>query len=322
MAARAVVRSLLGALSGWGARRRLLIFSYHRVLAEPDFLLTGEPTVEQFTAHARFMAAYLNVLPLPEAAERLRAGTLPPRAACITFDDGYRNNYELAAPILEAHGLTATFFIATGAVEDGAMWNDRIIEAVRHAPSQWDLTAFGLGQWDCSTPAARAAALQALIEPVKYHEHDARNVLAEQVYASVRPHQPLRLMMTPAMVRELAARGFDIGGHTVTHPILAMLDDDRSRAEIAACRAWLEQTTGRAPVSFAYPNGRPGIDFQPRHAELLRELGFTCAVSTEWAVATAGHDPFALPRFTPWEYNERGWLARIAKSYVRSRTGK
>lgn len=313
---RGVTRLLLSALS---STSRLVIFTYHRVLPMADPLLPGEPTREHLRRHAQFMARYLNVMPLAEGVERLFDGSLPARAACITFDDGYRNNYELAAPILDEHGLTATFFIATGAVDTGAMFNDIVIEAVRRAPARLDLASFDLGTWDCGSPSARLRTVGLLLEQIKYRPHDERQVLCREIFRSVTREPPPDMMMSPEMIRDLARRGYEIGGHTISHPILANLDPCRARQEIAGCRDWLTEVTGAPPITFAYPNGRPGVDFRPEHGAMLEELGFRCAVSTEWSVATPAASRYALPRLTPWELTESGWVKRMLKSYGRSR---
>src|SRR6185295_12429728 len=95
-------------------RGRLLILTYHRVRPEPDGLITDNAHAAGFRRQMQVLARAFAVLPLIEAVERMLAGTLPSRAVCITFDDGYADNAEVAAPILADFGLPATFFIATG----------------------------------------------------------------------------------------------------------------------------------------------------------------------------------------------------------------
>jgi len=87
------------------------------------------------------------VMPLGEAIALLRENRLPPKAVAITFDDGYFDNHAVALPILQRHGLTATFFICSGYLDDGLMFNDLITEAVRQtALGQIDLGLLKLGQ--------------------------------------------------------------------------------------------------------------------------------------------------------------------------------
>jgi peptidoglycan/xylan/chitin deacetylase (PgdA/CDA1 family) len=107
-------------------------------------------------------------------------------------------------------------------------------------------------------------------------------------------------MMTPEEVRALAADGMEVGGHTVTHPILQSVDDRMAFEEIESGRRALEDIVGAAPVLFAYPNGRLGADFGLRHAAMARRAGFAFAFTTERGVAARSSDPMLLPRFTPW----------------------
>ena len=104
------------------------------------------------------------------------------------------------------------------------------------------------------------------------------------MYRSIAGTAPPRLMLTPAGVRQLADAGIDIGAHTVNHPILKGMADDDARSEIVGSARWVADVTGRAPRSFAYPNGRPGVDYDGRHAAMTREAGFELAVTTQWVM--------------------------------------
>ena len=102
----------LSILSPAGARGRLSILIFHRVLPEPDPLAPDEPDVARFEAQMRWVRQWFNVLPFGRAVDMLYEGTIPSRARAITFDDGYADNEALAAPILKRLGLSATFFVS------------------------------------------------------------------------------------------------------------------------------------------------------------------------------------------------------------------
>ena len=159
---RTMIRRWALAVAGRG---RLSVLILHRVLAAPDPLLPSEPTSAQFDALLGHVKRQFNVLPLTDAVSRLYAGTLPSRALSITFDDGYADNLTVAAPILKAHGLPATVFVATGCFVDGCMWNDMVIEAVRTTsrPSM-DLESAGLGNVPVASVEQKRAAID-LISP-------------------------------------------------------------------------------------------------------------------------------------------------------------
>ena len=114
-------------------RPRLSVLGYHRVMAVHDPLRPGTPTEAEFEARMRWVASNFDVMPLLDAIRALREDRLPWRALSITFDDGYADNHELALPVLRRLGLQATFFVATGFLDGGCMFNDAVIEAVRQA---------------------------------------------------------------------------------------------------------------------------------------------------------------------------------------------
>ena len=112
----------------------------------------------------RWVKCWFNVLPLGEAVTRLGEGRLPERPLAITFDDGYADNAAVAAPILLGLGIPATFFVATGFLDGGRMWNDTVIEAVRAAAGPvLDLAPLGLGEHAIATHDARRATIDRLI---------------------------------------------------------------------------------------------------------------------------------------------------------------
>lgn len=280
---------------------RLSVLLYHRVLERHDPLRPGEPTAEEFEVRMGWVATNFDVLPLLEAVRAMREDRLPKRALCITFDDGYADNHDIALPILRSLGLPATFFVATGYLDGGCMFNDAVIEAVRNAaPPLVDLRDFELGRHSVGSEAERCRAIELILERLKYATPPRRNALAVEIAARCRSGKPA-LMMTSGQVRALHDAGMTIGAHTVNHPILAEISLDEARDEIVRGRARLEEIIGGRVRLFAYPNGKPQLDYRREHVELVRELGFEAAVTTAWGAARTGNDLFQLPRFTPWD---------------------
>ena len=81
--------------------------------------------------------------------------------------------------------------------------------------------------------------------------------------------------------------------------------------ELHASRARLAAIVGAPVRYFAYPNGRPGVDYDARHVELARSCGFEAAFSTRRGACSAQSDRWQLPRFTPWDRTPALWLARL-----------
>jgi peptidoglycan/xylan/chitin deacetylase (PgdA/CDA1 family) len=118
-------------------------------------------------------------------------------------------------------------------------------------------------------------------------------------------------MMSSAQLRAVHAQGIAIGAHTVSHPILLKLDAQRARSEGDGSRKKLEPLLD-APVSlFAYPNGRPDVDYGVEHVRMVKDPGFEAAVSTAWGVCHSGSDRHQLPRFTPWDREIPRFVLRL-----------
>lgn len=304
-----------GGITSTLGTRSLLVLIYHRVLPVKDPLLPNEPDASTFASQMDLICRLCKVLPLTDAVRRMRDGSLPPRSACITFDDGYANNCEVALPILRARGIPATVFVAPGFIGGGRMFNDTVIESVRRAPAELDLTREGFGRYHLPDPAARVRAIEAIVPVLKYLPQAERVDRAESIAARVGAALPDDLMMTEAQVRRLHEEGIEVGAHTVNHPILAVTDATTARREIMESKARLEAMTGSAVTSFAYPNGKPMRDYISRDVSLARQAGFQLAVSTAWGAATRADDPWQIPRIAPWDRTSLRFGMRLVKAF-------
>ena len=198
-------------LSGAGDHGKLSIFIFHRVLPQPDPLFPGEVDCQSFGQLMAWVARWFRVLPLAEALELLNRGELPRASACITFDDGYADNLTYAQPILEKHGLCATLFVASGFLDGGLMWNDRLIESIRHcAASEIDLNALGLGVAAIDTVAAKRELIGAVIATTKYLEPAERDQRVALLVQAAAVDLPADLMLTSQQLRTLHGRGMGI----------------------------------------------------------------------------------------------------------------
>ncbi|MDN2714254.1 polysaccharide deacetylase family protein [Janthinobacterium sp. SUN120] len=295
----------------------LSILIYHRVLARPDPLFPGEVDAALFQRQLRLLKRFYTPLPLGDAVRRLQDGSLPPRAACITFDDGYADNAQVALPLLLRHGLHATFFIATGYLDGGQMWNDTVIDAVRQAPGAvLDLRAQELGTFPVATLAQRQAAVATLLGRLKYLPFAQRQRLAMQISRMAGARASAPAMLSTAQLRQLHGAGMTLGGHTASHPILSTLAERAAQLDIANGKQQLESLV-QAPVTlFAYPNGKAGRDYGAPHVAMVKRLGFQAAVATDWGVARPGADLdlLQLPRFTPWDRGRLAFLWRMRQN--------
>ncbi len=285
-----------------GNRARLTTFIFHRVLNKEDDLLRGVPDRKRFDRLLGWITSQYRVLDPQLACEQLLDGNLPARAAIITFDDGYADNYLNALPVLKSHELSACFFIATGFINGGAMFNDRVCYAVRDShQDHLELDWLDGGPLSLQTMEAKRASLQRLLLAVKSLPLAERHSRVDELVQLLQADAPNTLMMDESQLRAMIDAGMTIGGHTRNHPILTSLSPEQAKAEIVDGRADLTAITGQAPLLFAYPNGVPGKDFDATHLQMVEQVGFRFAFSTQKGAAIRSSHRYALPRFTPWD---------------------
>jgi len=306
---------LLPLLLNTHGKQRLSILIYHRVVARHDPMRPNEPTIAQFDWQMRILRDNFNPLPLVEAVDRLHTGTLPTRAICVTFDDGYADNELHALPILRKYAIPATVFVSTGFLNGGRMWNDTIIEVFRNFKGErLDLREINLGCYSLETSTQRLAAIDSVIRSIKHLNPDIRAALVHEIEKRVTA-LPDDLMLTNAQIQSLVHEGVSIGAHTVNHPILCAVSSEIAHREIQDSKSYLEELLQEKIEVFAYPNGRPGQDYNEEHRDMVEALGFKAAVSTHWGVSTTESDRFQLPRFTPWDRRELKFAMRLLASY-------
>ncbi len=292
--------------------KKLTILAYHRVLPEVDQLVPDQTTAALFRVHVATLAKYFNVLRLADATRRLKAGTLPHRAVSITFDDGYKDNYTVALPILRRHNIPATFFIATDFLDGGRMWNDTIIETVRRCRnSVLDLRDLDLGIWPLGTLSEKRLAKDGILSQTKYMSQCERDSVVGKISEKVASSLPLDLMMTSRNVVDMHNAGMEIGAHTLSHPILTRVPDTLARKEIGKSKRSLEQLTGSSIETFAYPNGTPIQDYDRRHVIMVQQAGFVAAVTTSQGCTAQKSDPFQLGRVGIWDRTPLRFCVRL-----------
>lgn len=312
------LKSILTFSSGRRQNQKLIILIYHRVLNEPDFMYSYTVDKEKFNWQMALLASEFNVLSLSDALNLLDSGLLPPRAVCITFDDGYADNYFNALPILKKYNLPATFFIVSGMLNQDRMWCDDVVEAIRLYPEPvMDLSALGLGGVSIANRDEKARVALQVVKSVKYLPLSERHARCRAI-AGVVADMPTKMMLTSGQLKSLcAADGMEIGSHTVNHPILKNMPNAEWQHEILNCKTQLETLLNKPVRYFAYPNGRLYDDYGFEQRDFVEKCGYEAALSTEWRCVSAGTDWFQLPRFTPWDDSPNRFMLRMADMYWR-----
>jgi len=266
-----------------GAWNGILAFGYHRVATADGPFDPGvcDATPALLEEQVRLLARECDVIGPHEVEDAIRRRR--GRSVLLTFDDGYRDNVVAALPILERHGVCATFFVTTGFLDDGTIaWWDEIAWMV-HASARTRLPAGEpLGESLSLAPQERRATIRRLIAHYKSLAPDAGgdflDAVAEATASGRHTNDGHGLWMSWDDVRTLRAAGMHIGGHTVTHRVLSRLAPGEQQREIAGCRARIEAELGEPMRYFSYPDG--GRDcFDEVTRRLLAEQGVELAFS-------------------------------------------
>jgi len=289
------------------------ILTYHRVNDDADPFFSALPTAV-FEGQMRHVARNYRVLPVEELVERLERGGLPRNALAITFDDGYRDNLTHAAPILSRLGLPATIFLATGFIGTAEVpWFDRLAHGLKRSVAASVGTPWG-NELDLAEVPTRLRAMGRALEHLKRlpDEERHRQLEALLVALGVTDQRSFKnLMLSWDDVHALRGLGFTIGAHTVNHPILSRVSPQRAWTEILGARTMIESACGTAPRAFAYPNGG-AEDYTETVKRLVREAGFTCAVTTRFGLNTPNTNPWELRRGGPWEHHLPTFALKLA----------
>jgi peptidoglycan/xylan/chitin deacetylase (PgdA/CDA1 family) len=291
-----------------GRRRRQkedapLILLYHRIVERETDPLGVCVSPANFAQQLEVLRATREPVPLAG----ILSSDLPSRAAAVTFDDGYHDNLEHAAPALADARVAATLFVATGAVaEGGGFWWDELERLLRTAPE--DVEASLMLEIDGQRREFRAGSererriarrhLHAWLQPMPPEVIvSALSSLRGWAGVSADGGTPgLDRAMTPDELRAFAGiPGVTVGAHTRSHRSLRHADPATQDSEIGGSRADVAGWLGTEPACFSYPFGVPGADFDDGVAARVRAAGFTLAVTTTPG-AVRGADPFKLPR--------------------------
>ncbi len=273
----------------------LTVVSYHRI---GDRVGEGvgtdfdpgvvDATVAEFDRHMAFMSQHFSVIGIDELCAGLSGGRMPPNAALVTFDDGYRACHDAALPILQKHGLRAAFFIATRFVTERRMfWWDRVGRAVRRSTRPLlRLDYPETLEMPLGSAEANEATLRALLKIIKKRPNlDLDRYLAalEMATGSVLSREEERasadrLIMTWDQIRALSNAGMDIGSHTRSHRVLQTLPIPELDDELRGSRLELEAHLGRPVRALAYPVGYPVLD-RPELVAAVERAGYQVAFS-------------------------------------------
>jgi peptidoglycan/xylan/chitin deacetylase (PgdA/CDA1 family) len=289
-----------------GNKDLLPILAYHRVLDEPAGLFPFDEQVVSatpgdFRNQMRFVRDNFEVVSFDDLHRFETAGRpWPRRALIITFDDGYRDNYTNAFPILKELGLKATIFLATGHIGSGKpFWWDSVAFLVKNTRLTEIPLPTGPRLPSLNGNQSRREAIDILLGWLKKAPEAEKNRLLAALPAILKVEVPAKLVRGTHLnwdeVREMSREGIEFGSHTVTHPVLANVSEKQLEIELSQSKRTIEARIGKEVLAFAYPVG--GRSFVRRTQEAVSRCGYRFAVSYLCGIARQMiGDRFALPR--------------------------
>jgi peptidoglycan/xylan/chitin deacetylase (PgdA/CDA1 family) len=276
---------------------RLVVLMWHNVEGTWCYPAAPGAGMRGLAQQLRRLKQLASVVPLEDALEALAAGQpLPPRAVAITFDDGYRDNLDLAAPLLQDLGLPATFFLVPGLLSQDVRpwweiiargfalarpavvnWNGRALPTRgRHGRRAFLWLAERLKVLDLTTREERVDELLHLLQPEGQGDND-------------------RLFLDWDGAHELARHGFSVGSHSMTHAILSREDPQEQSMDLMSSRQQLEAELGVPVNLLAYPNGTRS-DYDANTIRAAAQAGHTHALGAHAGINRPSTPTYAHPR--------------------------
>jgi peptidoglycan/xylan/chitin deacetylase (PgdA/CDA1 family) len=276
-------------------RQRLLVVMYHGVtLSTYDPPIWTQLPFEKFREQIDFLRANYRIVTMNDVIRAIREGRgVPERAALITFDDGLKNNYTVAFPLLQRLGVPATIFLTVGLIgTSGFLWFDELYIRMRQADVSGSWSGLGFLKENAVAFLKKGKvweAYVATVENIKRSGPDKRH----GVLSTLRTAVPMDMerwvedfgFLNWDEVKRMQETGLlTYGVHSSTHRVLTELNEAEWDSEIVEPKQALELHLSEQVSSFCFPNGRPRIDFRDEHLSFLRKAGYECAFSTRNAL--------------------------------------
>lgn len=305
-------------------RQHLPVLAYHRVLdvaRDDDYPFDLElisASIDSFAWQMDYVRRNFDPITFRHLVRAIDGEEkLPKRPVIITFDDGFDDNYHSAFPILSAHGIPATIFLATGYLDGPrTYWFDRLVQLLLAMPAgPLVVPASSEPLWLPHDRAGRRLTARRVLEVLKRIPNELRLEWLrriEQEHGTCADPEDLRSRpMTWNHVREMALDNIEFGSHSVTHPILRQVSDPDLRVELVESRRAIERELGRTCDVISYPVGREvGFDDRVQHA--ARGAGYRLGVSY---LSGSNRLPiethFALRRLHIERDTDRAWFAAM-----------
>lgn len=300
---------------------RGIVLLYHRVDDEDDVHALNV-TRANLVAQLRWLSSNCSVLPLQQFLST-PLHDLPERAVSVTFDDGYLDNLSHAAPLLDAEGLPATFFLTTRYLhEPGEYWWDLLERAFGQSWDGWPALSVEVGDRMVNLPARTAEERKSSHRQLHGELVSAPLAVRERVVSvltSLVGQRPtLRRPLLADEVRQLAAfTGATIGSHTINHLALPGQQDDVLESELVESRTELSKILGRSVDLLAYPYG--AVD--DRSVAAARSV-YRWAIACGEQTVPDSFDAALVPRVEVKNWDAATFASRMERAFAETMTSR
>lgn len=257
-------------------------------------------STKNFEKHIKYLSKRYNIIPLEEIILYLKGGKdLPENLLAITFDDGYRDNYLNAYPILKKYGATATFFLTAGCIGNKEMfWTHKLIYLFNLTKVK-DIK-IGKELYRIDGIKNKQQVIKMCITFIKDNINQRQKDrfiegLAKELGVKSYPKIDNTMLLWEDAI-ELDRAGFGIGSHTVTHPNLPNSDDEYAEYEIKESKNIIEEKLSKTINLFAYPNGGTLAHFNEYIKTVVKDAGFIGAVTSIDGLISKRSDIYELKR--------------------------
>jgi peptidoglycan/xylan/chitin deacetylase (PgdA/CDA1 family) len=292
----------------WLSESGLVIFLFHGVIKNSNYAVRNYTRKhlekDYFYRLIKDLQQSGYPLSMDEVVEHHQTGEpFPPRAYAVTFDDGFENNYSIAAPILKDLGIPTTFYIATGYIENITMpWTDRIEYCLEMVDAgkvsfPWSQTIYAF-----QSPEDKIRILDYLRDHVKRDSSIDTDEMVSSVFLQCgvkeikQSNDPLDLKMSWQQVRELDQDdSFIVGGHSHRHAILSFLDDTELETDIQTSFDLLLEKASICPQHYAYPEGLAHC-YSEQVIKVLANHGIICCPTAIEGINRVSDNLFHLKR--------------------------
>lgn len=280
------------------------IIMYHRIDEPNNYPWSLSPTrIKDFEDEIKYLTQKYNVISLDKLIQYIHEKKLPLKTAVITLDDGYKDHYLNAYPLLKKYNVPATIFLTTGRIYSGDLfWSDKVAYGIWKSPYE-TFKLEELGMYSLHTTLQRKNTISIIKEKIRLMPNDKKKLMIEKLMRLLGVDIPLELSekfsLTWDEAREMSRNRITFGAHTVTHPKLSALTLEDAKKEIVESKKKIEEELNVAVTAFAYPLGRPN-DFNYDIMKIVKNSGFTCAVtSSPTNMVEIGMNIYKLPRISP-----------------------